>query len=238
MTPSENIVASCPYCGTACFAGYGKRHCGCGRNSSIATRSAFSRGVTKGHPQKFIWGHGVAKRRPNLDDAIPFKIDGVYCRLIPLTRGQYAIVDDADYASLIKRSWAASFSSLGGCYYAISREPRRDGVRGITILMHREILKLSRRDVGDHINGITLDNRRKNLRHVTISQSCMNRDRRIDNASGMAGVRCVEPGKRWRVSITFGGKRKNVGTFYSFESACRSREEAEKKYHGKFARAR
>jgi HNH endonuclease/AP2 domain len=92
---------------------------------------------------------------------------------IPLARGVHAIVDPED-ADLAQLRW---FLNRGR--YAM-RRPRIDGKRP-GILMHRVILerKLGRpvrpKMVVDHINGDGLDNRRTNLREVTVAQNALNR---------------------------------------------------------------
>ena len=96
--------------------------------------------------------------------------------LIPITKGQNAIVDpeDADLANL---KWFLTRDR-----YA-KRRPRINGRRP-DILMHRVILerKLGRpirtKMVVDHINGDGLDNRRANLRESTYQQNALNKEGR------------------------------------------------------------
>ena len=96
---------------------------------------------------------------------------------IPLTQGYQAIVDleDADLAQL---KWYIT------CGRYAMRRPRIPGSRTerLVILIHRVILE---RELGrpiqpgmvvDHVNGNGLDNRRVNLREVTISLNAYNRD--------------------------------------------------------------
>ncbi|SRR6266487_4017407 len=96
--------------------------------------------------------------------------------VIPITKGQYAVVDPED-ADLANIKW-----SLSRNRYAM-RRPRIDGKRP-GILMHRVILerKLGRpilaKMVVDHINGNGLDNRRANLREATYAQNAFNREGR------------------------------------------------------------
>ncbi len=104
--------------------------------------------------------------------------------------------------------------------------------------MHRFILGLEIGDkrITDHVNGNGLDNRRKNLRRVTVQQNNSNRVRlRCDNTSGCTGV--VRHQGRWRVQICVNGKCYHVGCFTNKKKAISARREAAKKYFGEFAHA-
>lgn len=91
-------------------------------------------------------------------------------KLMPLTQGKSAIVDDVDYPALSEYSWCVK--KCGGLQYA-ARGIKTGGIQK-TILMHRIILD-ARADVEvDHINGNGLDNRRCNLRLVNSSQNHFN----------------------------------------------------------------
>lgn len=89
--------------------------------------------------------------------------------IIPITKGQYVLVDpdDADLADL---RW-----SLNGGRYARRRIEKNGQVKHVS--MHRIVLerKLGRPIpsdmVVDHINGDGLDNRRENLREATQAQN-------------------------------------------------------------------
>ena len=73
-------------CGKSeCQIPFGKCHCGCGEQAAISKGVNASKGVFRGRPRKFKIGHRDWGK-PLIEDAMPFKIDGVYCRLIPLTR--------------------------------------------------------------------------------------------------------------------------------------------------------
>jgi hypothetical protein len=87
-------------------------------------------------------------------------------RYIPLTKGLYAIVDAADYEWLSKYKWTALI--VGDKAYAIRSH------KGKTILMHREIMQPPPGMVVDHINGVSLNNRRCNLRVCTPLQNRYN----------------------------------------------------------------
>ena len=87
-------------------------------------------------------------------------------KIIPLTRGQYAIVDDEDYEELAKHKWRANYSKGNQCFYA-ERSLKREGKIRRTDTMHRVIMKANPGEEVDHQNHNTLDNRKENLRITT-----------------------------------------------------------------------
>jgi hypothetical protein len=78
---------------------------------------------------------------------------------------------------------------------------RRDNQTGKTILMHREILEASEGIEVDHINGNGLDNRRENLRLVTLQQNRQNRSRGRNNQTGYKGVTFDKKSGKWAMSF-------------------------------------
>ncbi len=74
-------------------------------------------------------------------------------KYVALTKGQYAIVDAADFERVNQYKWCAARASSGSGYYAVRREAGR------TILMHREILNAPDDMSVDHINRQPSDNR-------------------------------------------------------------------------------
>ena len=87
----------------------------------------------------------------------------------------------------------------------------------------------------DHINGDPLDNRWENLRLATHSQNLCNSRVRSDNKVGVKGV--CKSGKRYRATITFGGKTRHIGYFSTLEEASKARADYANQYHCEFARA-
>jgi hypothetical protein len=111
-------------------------------------------------------------------------------RRIPLSQGKFALVDDCDYVFLMQWSWHADKSRPFTTWYA--RKSTKPQVRMHTLL-GRE--RLGHKGKTDHRNLNGLDNRRKNLRPATNSQSSMNRGRHKNNSSGVTGVYRRENGK-------------------------------------------
>lgn len=96
-------------------------------------------------------------------------------RKIPLTRGLYAIVDDEDSVLVSKYKWCADWCKKTKSYYAktsisINSKSNR------TVRMHRFVLQpIPDGLVVDHINHDTLDNRKSNLRLVTVQLNNINK---------------------------------------------------------------
>lgn len=151
---------------------------------------------------------------------------------IPLTQGKFAIVDDIDYAFLVKWKWY--FDD-----YAIRKSRKSDGLsKRITIYMHRVVLsrKLGHFDFEDtdHKNQNRLDNRRCNLRPASRSQNSANRKLQ-QGSSKFKGVQWHKRGKKWQVRIKFEGKTKHLGLFTDEIEAAQAYNKAAKKLFGEFA---
>jgi hypothetical protein len=90
----------------------------------------------------------------------------------------------------------------------------------------------------DHDNGLTADNRWKNLREATESQNAMNAKIRRDNKTGVKGVYPIKcsGATKYAVNVTANRKRVRIGTFDTFEEAVKRRIEASSRMHGAFSR--
>lgn len=88
----------------------------------------------------------------------------------------------------------------------------------------------------DHEDGNKLNNRWKNLRDVTASESNRNRAIPSDNKTGRIGVQVVSSGL-YEAYIS-DGKRICLGYFEKFEDACttRAKAEIELNYHNNHGR--
>lgn len=87
----------------------------------------------------------------------------------------------------------------------------------------------------DHINGNSLDNRRKNLRIVSHQENMFNKKEYANNTSGIKGVHLNKKGI-WVARIQVGGKRICLGSSKDKETAEKLRLEAEQKYFKKYDR--
>jgi hypothetical protein len=190
---------------------FGLCHCGCEKQTSIAKRNDYRKKRLKGWPAPYIHNHHFKKARPNLDNAGHFKLDGHYCRLIPLGNGLYAIVWEEDYGWLTAYVWGATWCRKTKSHYAT-----RSWVVGwkhYKTSMHREILGLEPGDKrqGDHIrSGDTLDNRRDKLRICTNMENQQNRRTQARNTTGFKGVSKFR--NSYRAHIRVQGVLKYLGT--------------------------
>lgn len=150
-------------------------------------------------------------------------------RLIPLTQGQNAIVDAADYEWLSRWNWFARRDNRTHSFYA----GRREG--GQTIWMHRVVLQCVPNCQTDHCNHNTLDNRRVNLRQCTPSENQWNRKISRNNSSGFKGVHWNKRVQKWVARIRHCGEYKYLGGFEDLQDAIQAYKNAAKDLHGAFA---
>lgn len=217
---------------------YGFCHCGCGKETTVAIETNRRDGRVKGIPMKYLPGHNVKASRPNPAELGHFKMDGVYCRLIPLTRGQWTIVWEVDFGWISKWHWFAQYSKSKNCYYAMRRQRRTDG-SWAHVSMHREMLGMSNDDPRrpDHvISENTLDNRGANLRIATKAQNSSNSRRRKDNTSGYKGVSYFAPDDTYTAEIMCKGVKYYLGRYKEKEVAHAKYCEAARRLFGEFAR--
>lgn len=149
---------------------------------------------------------------------------------IPLTQGQFALVDDEDFEWLNQLSWQAAWNPSSKGYYAQHTQHLRiDGKRSTkSIGMHRLILNAPKNKVVDHINHNTLDNRKENLRIVSFRQNRQNL--KINTTSKYSGVCWDKKLKKWFARIAIAGMMKPIGYFPKEQSAAKAYEMAQRLY--------
>lgn len=150
-------------------------------------------------------------------------------KLIPLTKGQFAIVDDEDYDWLVRWKWQCRASEKGRRLYA--------GRTSKAILMHRVIMNAPREFVIDHIDGNGLNNQRHNLRVCTYRQNQQNqRIQQTSKTSCYKGVSWSKETNKWSVAIRVDGRLTRLGYFIFEPDAGRAYDVAALQHFGEFAR--
>lgn len=109
------------------------------------------------------------------------------------------------------------------------------------VRLHRFIMNATDASITvDHIrhppgNQHKVDNRKSNLRLATKSQNNMNSHKRRNNTSGVIGVYWNNTKQRWTAEIQIDSQPIRIGTFINKDDAIKARQEAERKYFGKFS---
>jgi hypothetical protein len=93
-----------------------------------------------------------------------------------------------------------------------------------------------KKDCIDHIDGNPHNNHFHNLRWVTRQENAFNKKLRKGNSSGFNGVNLNQKTNKWSAVINVNGRRYQLGTYKNKKDAIEARQEAEKKYFGKFRR--
>ena len=154
-------------------------------------------------------------------------------RIIPLTQGRQAIVDDADYEWLSQHKWYVT--KVYAARWTGSRQE----------YMHREIMEAGPAVQVDHIDHDTFNNQRGNLRLTTAQGNARNRkpQQRRDGSKRHTPYKGVsvssyipKSGKRrYNAVISPNGKHIFLGSFKTPEDAARAYNEAARNLYGEFA---
>lgn len=142
---------------------------------------------------------------------------------IKLTQGQETCVDLEDWDRVKGFKWA-SVKSSGGKFYA-----------GTHLALHSLVLGKtgqSRKAVTDHKNGVTLDNRKSELRAASTSQNNVNTKLAKNNTSGFRGVSW----RGWQAGLGVDNKLEYLGFFDNPVEAAMAYDRAALEKYGEFAR--
>ena len=121
-------------------------------------------------------------------------------KLIKLTQGRFAQVDDEDFERVNQFKWSAHKN--GNVWYST----RRNGKSSES--MHSFIMGHSPKGMHvDHKDGDGLNNQKCNLRFCTPSQNSMNRGIKNGGTSIYKGISWLKAANQWSASIRHNDKR-------------------------------
>jgi hypothetical protein len=157
-------------------------------------------------------------------------------KLIPLTQGQFAKVDDEDFTRFQVFKWHAAWRKHTKDFCAARNSPRDKNGNQKTILLHREVVGVTDSKIMvDHKNHNSLDCQRNNLRACTNAQNVQNRSGlSSNNTSGFRGVYWNASRGKWWSKIVVCRKSIFLGRFSIKEEAVIAYAAANKKFFGEF----
>ena len=146
-------------------------------------------------------------------------------QFIPLTRGAFALVDDADYGWLSLWRWRLNSHGYAiRTIYAAGRE--------VLINMHRVVMNAQCGQFVDHIDHNRLNNTRANLRFVTCQENQRYRQRFRNSSTGFKGVSYLHG--KWHVRIGLDGALVHLGFFDDLKTAAQVYDAAARRLFGEF----
>ena len=138
---------------------------------------------------------------------------------------------------LIRKLKTSNFAKLGvpitkiasNGYVQVSVNNKLENAHRIIFMMHHGYMP----ELIDHINGIKIDNKIKNLRAATYIQNSYNSKKRSTNTSGVKNVR-FRYGK-FHAYFNIKGKQISLGIYESLQEAEKIVMSYRVQHHGEFA---
>lgn len=144
-------------------------------------------------------------------------------------RGTRVWIDQGDKLLLAGRRWYLSAGNQQAeKLYVFSNN------HGPRVYLHRLIVSAGQHEFVDHLNGDTLDNRKRNLRICNRSQNNANR-RDYSPSSGYRGVYRSANNKRFEAQISVNNTKRRLGVFTSAIDAAQAYDAAAREAFGNFA---
>jgi len=159
-------------------------------------------------------------------------------KLIPLTQGKFAKVDDEDYEKVMKYKWYLFVPINSELRYANHDNRGHRHVipefKCAAIRLHRFILGITNpKIIIDHLDRDGLNCQKYNLRISTFKGNCANRTKKKNAGSIYLGV--TKSGYKWKADITHNKKSIYLGQFLTEEDAALAYNKAAEFYHKEYA---
>ena len=157
----------------------------------------------------------------------------VVMKMVKLTQGYMALVDDEDFEKVMQHKWHVAKGR--DTMYAVHSVP------GGKWLLHRWLKGITDTNTKvDHEDHCGLNNQKSNLRIATESQNQANSMLPSTNSSGIKGVYKYKSHnwkscKKWKAQIRFQGKNKALGYFDTKEEAQTVYDKVARELFGEFA---
>lgn len=148
---------------------------------------------------------------------------------IPLTQGQFALVNEEDFMSVSQYKWHAWKNKKRDKTWYASRVVYIAGKQK-AIKLHNFLMTPPKGLFVDHINRNGLDNRRSNLRIVSHADNVHNQGLFKNNTSGFKGV--YKKGVKWVAQIRNKDKYYYLGIFVNKKEAALAFNEKAKMLFG------
>lgn len=159
---------------------------------------------------------GLTYKKYNKYDLENYDFGIGYC-----DNGTYLFFDKEDYEKIKNYSW-----SYDG-HYVSAHTLKNDDYTTKFVRLHRIVMDINDREYinVDHINHITYDCRKINLRRADNYQNAHNVDHSAESACGITGVFKLK--NKWISSIMCQGEKINLGSFNTIDEAVSVRKDAE-----------